>query len=1601
MILILQRKIYLLKIIFQFIIIIENLSLVLNKTVTKKLYIKTNGNINEMIIRDYLNNIKENINIINNENIVKIDIDAQYGENIFIKISKKNDINISVGILLQIENLFFDMNNNNFQVIFNETMLCNGNVDINIYETYTKNIVYCYMENNNKNEVEIIINIPFNKYDVDCYETCSDCNYIGNADNHYCLSCNNTKGYYFKENDIKKNCYNNNTIGLGYYLDKNNQIFKKCHTRCSACNKEGTNSASNCQKCNNANNYHFDPIKENHCIKFNELPNTNYYLDTNEDKYQLCHKTCLTCSGPNNDNCISCNGKTLFHVEYYENKCLNLSEIPNNYYSVYNSGIYTYYKCHISCKTCLIGGINNCQECNILDGYYPIEDKEGICLTEDEIPDKYYLDRNNSIINKCHPNCDSCSFGFDNITKEMNCDTCKSGTYFQNISSTNCIPKPETKYYISLYENKETLFPCHKNCLTCNRGGDDINNECLSCEKDLYFDDEITTNCLDDDKECAIGCAKCLKNKTTTNYGIVSADKMCKRCSHKMGYYPLEKYSPDQFYVYCYPYNNPPKNYIFDEVQKIHKLCYKTCDKCFKIGDDFNHSCISCDTNYIFIDEEPNNCFPECLHYYYYNKYNQYKCTETDECPLEYPYLIENKTKCVDNCYTEKTYNLLFKNECFEKCPEGTSAYLYKYNGEYTAKCVNSDDILEENECKLDIKNNNQLEYDKITEELLNQYAEDYVREYPIANAYVTSYSSSMDSLNKYLIVLYKLEKCPKQKVEGYISIGLDECIDKIKTKYTIIQNIVVEIFYIIRKNAPPQINYFLYHPDTGKKLDLSICSGAKLAIKTSIFDNGEVDEELVKYFTNLNINLFDINDPFFTDICFVYSKDGKDVPLDDRIQLYYQNVSLCEDGCNYVGINLESFEVECSCEVHNSETNANIDIAKSLLDNPLSNEMFGIITNSNLEVLKCIKKAFNIHLIFKNYGGLMMIGIYLVQIIITFFIKYQNKQVRNFIYTLINEFNFPPKRKANKIADFQKMNNLRNNNINETKHRQSKDIIIYNSSVDAMNENKNNKNIKKNNETKFNEINIKNKLKYQSIKQGSLNSITTFGEKQKYTYVKMGSIPYSTQYSNSTARGRNNKSNFSYENNNTVLNNSRGSNGSGSGNWNSGFMIYSGSGASELDLKKLDEILEKSDNDYDVDKYNETNISNRQNGITLKRPFFYERKGVGTYIGEEYFKNNSSSYFEQENIYKDINENNNTINIDNETEKKIGIDNCVDKNKNNNIPINDILSNIGNKNITVYNIDGKDNKTNISKREKERKLDIDLDIMNTNSKNKLENNDRMTKIMKLKRKLRKEIIKELKDLRKDKKEFEKRQKEIYVSYEHKEYNEKEMNELDYEEAIIYDKRNFLQMFWYTLKQKQNIINTFCSKDKLKPFSTKLLVMIFSFSCYFVINGFLYNEEYVSSKLKSEESKTIYEYLSDSIERILYTSIVGGVISFIIGILFNTDKKIENVINKNKDNKIILKGEIAKIFRCNNIRILCFIISQFIIMTLFTIYIFCFCYVYPNNKLDWFESSLIVIAIMESISLFNSFLISFIKYLSIKFQWELCFKINAYLEDNL
>ena len=170
---------------------------------------------------------------------------------------------------------------------------------------------------------------------------------------------------------------------------------------------------------------------------------------------------------------------------------------------------------------------------------------------------------------------------------------------------------------------------------------------------------------------------------------------------------------------------------------------------------------------------------------------------------------------------------------------------------------------------------------------------------------------------------------------------------------------------------------------------------------------------------------------------------------------------------------------------------------------------------------------------------------------------------------------------------------------------------------------------------------------------------------------------------------------------------------------------------------------------------------------------------------------------------------------------------------------------------------------------------------------------------------------------------------------------------------------------------------------------------------YFVINGFLFNEKYISEKLTNTKSKTFSEYFRSSIDRIIYSSIVGSLISMIIGLVLNIDKKLAEIINKRKFNIIILKGEISELYKCYNFMIIIFIIIQFIAMTCFVIYILCFCYVYPYNILDWVESSSIIIGIIQLFVILFIFIISFFRYISLRCQFKICFDASFYLYDKI
>ena len=177
---------------------------------------------------------------------------------------------------------------------------------------------------------------------------------------------------------------------------------------------------------------------------------------------------------------------------------------------------------------------------------------------------------------------------------------------------------------------------------------------------------------------------------------------------------------------------------------------------------------------------------------------------------------------------------------------------------------------------------------------------------------------------------------------------------------------------------------------------------------------------------TDQGINIFDKNHPFFTDLCYDYENIlKKDIPLSRRIKDIYPNVSLCDEGCIYESIDLESMTAKCDCKF-NDIANNNLINDNEILNSMLS-DFFDLINSSNILVLKCIKYMFK-HFT-RSIGGwisLILIIIFVVMVILYFLIDLKNMVifVLKFTDRFIEYISFK-ETKSNKSVDIKENKNI------------------------------------------------------------------------------------------------------------------------------------------------------------------------------------------------------------------------------------------------------------------------------------------------------------------------------------------------------------------------------------------------------------------------------------------------------------------------------------------------------------------------------------------------------------------------------------------------
>ena len=420
-------------------------------------------------------------------------------------------------------------------------------------------------------------------------------------------------------------------------------------------------------------------------------------------------------------------------------------------------------------------------------------------------------------------------------------------------------------------------------------------------------------------------------------------------------------------------------NTLFFATHKCHEFCFTCLD--LGISDD-NQKCTSCKDKYSYFHKRDffENCVPENKFYdneagqlvectdlnskFYFDEDNQKKICfkNTKNCPDEYPYLKSNS------------------NECFKSLTETETASDIKSDLSYDSEFIT---VININTTKIFLDNEKAYFY---MLELLETYDSN-----KDGHIYVTSESNISFELTT--DELEKKELINEQIRDNMSMIDLDGCETILRDSYKINETSHLILLKSENLNSIPSernVQYEIFEPLNKTRLNLTLCEKSDINLYFQIELNSET-EKLYKDLNKLGYDIFNINDPFYNDICIPYkTQNGTDIILSDRKNdIYYKNNNLttCQDNCIYLKYISESKLLKCKCNIN--EDTIDYKEQKKFTSKKLYESFYEILKYSNYKIVKCYKLIFYNNPCNSNSGCiivLILFGIYFLFLIIYIF---------------------------------------------------------------------------------------------------------------------------------------------------------------------------------------------------------------------------------------------------------------------------------------------------------------------------------------------------------------------------------------------------------------------------------------------------------------------------------------------------------------------------------------------------------------------------------------------------------------------------------------
>ena len=185
------------------------------------------------------------------------------------------------------------------------------------------------------------------------------------------------------------------------------------------------------------------------------------------------------------------------------------------------------------------------------------------------------------------------------------------------------------------------------------------------------------------------------------------------------------------------------------------------------------------------------------------------------------------------------------------------------------------------------------------------------------------------------------------------------------------------------------------------------------------------------------------------------------------------------------------------------------------------------------------------------------------------------------------------------------------------------------------------------------------------------------------------------------------------------------------------------------------------------------------------------------------------------------------------------------------------------------------------------------------------------------------------------------------------EYEGDELNELSFDKAIKYDKRNFCQFYGNILLISHIILNVFFRYNDYNLFTVKLGLLLMTFPINLTFELFFFTNEsidliYVRSM---NDLSSFWESFVDSI----YSSILSNILLIILSFIADTHSMVRDLRKISDMDEA--KDKARCTLRCIKIRIFVYYILSFAFLIVFGFYLLSFCAIFENTQSELIKSS--------------------------------------------